>query len=375
MSPTLTILVVASCVAAACALIGSFLVLRRMALLGDAISHAVLPGIALAFLITGDRSPLPMVIGAGIFGVLTVFLVELGTRTGRLQEDASIGVVFPALFAIGVILISRYAAQVDLDLDCVLHGEIAYTPWDLLHWRGRPIGPKALWINSVVLSANIAFVTLFYKELKLSTFDAPLATALGFAPGVVHYLLMTMVSVTVVGAFESVGAILVVAMLVVPPATAYLLTERLSRMLLLSMALGVSSAVLGYGFARWIDASIAGAIATVAGLQFLVVFLGSPRHGLLARMIRHRRMRRSASEQLLMLHLHDGEGLVPAADVATRFSWPSRRLARVVAPLATRGWIEILDDGLRLTAAGDTALTEAGRDVLRHPLDAGERAV
>lgn len=374
MSPTLVILLVASCVAAACALIGSFLVLRRMALLGDAISHAVLPGIALAFLITGDRSPLPMVIGAGIFGVLTVFLVELATRTRRLQEDASIGVVFPALFAIGVILISRYAAQVDLDLDCVLHGEIAYTPWDVLHWNGQPIGPKALWINGVVLLANIAFVTVFYKELKLSTFDGALATALGFVPGLLHYLLMTMVSVTVVGAFESVGAILVVAMLVVPPATAYMLTERLSRMLVLSMALGVSSAWLGYGLARWLDASIAGAIATVAGLQFVVVFLGSPRHGLLARLWRHRKLRRSTSEQLLMLHLHDDHGTVATAEVATRFAWTPRRLDRVVRPLVARGWIDATQDGLRLTPAGDAALTATGRDILRHPLDVVEDA-
>ncbi len=374
MSPTLVILLVASCVAAACALIGSFLVLRRMALLGDAISHAVLPGIALAFLFTGDRSPLPMVIGAGVFGVLTVFLVELGTRTRRLQEDASIGVVFPALFAIGVILISRYAAQVDLDLDCVLHGEIAYTPWDLLHWGDHPIGPKALWVNGFVLFANLVFVAMFYKELKISTFDSALASALGFVPGLIHYLLMAMVSVTVVGAFESVGAILVVAMLVVPPATAYMLTERLSRMLVLSMALGLSSAWLGYGLARWLDASIAGAIATVAGLQFVIVFLGSPRHGLLARLWRHRKLRRSTSEQLLMLHLRDDHGTVATAEVASRFAWAPRRLGRVVAPLVERGWVDETADGLRLTPAGDTALTEAGRDILRHPLDVVEDA-
>jgi manganese/zinc/iron transport system permease protein len=366
MNPTLTILLVASLVAASCALIGSFLVLRKMALLGDAISHAVLPGIAIAFLWTGSRSPLPMILGAAALGVLTVFLVELFNRTRRLQEDASIGVVFPALFSLGVVLISRYATQVDLDLECVLYGEIAYTPWDLLYLGGHPIGPKALWINGVVLAFNLLFVVLFYKELKLTTFDSELAAALGFAPVLMHYLLMTTVSVTVVGAFESVGAILVVAMLVVPPATAYLLTDRLSTMLGLSVGLGVFSALAGYGVARWLDASIAGAMATVAGLVFLAVFFLSPRHGVLARSLDHRRLAAAMSEQLLLLHLsHEGEP-TPLAGLSQRFSWRRRRLEGVVGRLTQRGWISRESRGLYLTEAGETALATAGGSELRH---------
>jgi len=369
MSPTLVILLVASAVAAACALIGTFLVLRKMALLGDAISHAVLPGIALAFLLTGERSALPMVLGAGAIGVLTVVLVELATRTRRLREDASIGVVFPALFAFGVILISHYAAQVDLDLDCVLYGEVAYTPWDLLFWHGQPIGPKALWVNGSVLGLNLLFVTLLYKELKLSTFDPALAVGLGFAPTLVHYLLMSMVSITVVGAFESVGAILVVAMLVVPPATAYLWTERLSMMLVMAVSLGIASALLGYGFARWLDASIAGAMAMMAGLFFLVSFLVSPHHGLLARLLRHRRLGRSMAEQLLMLHLSAGQEGVAPARLAERFSWSQAHLARVARRLRERGWLAMAEgDQLSLTADGLLALEAAGRTPLRHPL-------
>lgn len=265
MSPELVILLVGSLVAVNCALLGSFLVLRKMALLGDAISHAVLPGIAIAFLLAGSRSPLPMLIGAGALGLVTVFLVELFHKTRRLAEDASIGVVFPALFSLGVILISRYAAQVDLDLDCVLYGEIAYAPWDLWLAGGRSLGPKALWLNGALLVVNLAFVGSLWKELKISTFDPELAAALGFSPALMHYLLMGAVSMTVVGAFESVGAILVVAMLIVPPAAAYLLTERLHRMVMLAAAFGVLSTVGGYALARALDASIAGAMATVAG--------------------------------------------------------------------------------------------------------------
>jgi manganese/zinc/iron transport system permease protein len=287
-SPELTIILTGSLVAASCALVGSFLVLRKMSLLGDAISHAVLPGIVLAFLATGSRASLPMLLGAGALGLLTVALVELFNRSRRLREDASIGVVFPALFSLGVILISRYAAQVDLDLDCVLYGEIAYAPLDTLVLFGRELGPRSLWVNGSILLVVLSFVGLFYKELKVSTFDAGLAAAIGFSPVMIHYLLMSAVSVTVVGAFESVGAILVVAMLVVPPAAAYLLTDRLSHMLALAVGLGVASAVGGYGLARWLDASIAGAMALVAGLLFLAAFLFSPRHGVVARALANR---------------------------------------------------------------------------------------
>ncbi|MEO1085226.1 MAG: metal ABC transporter permease [Acidobacteriota bacterium] len=366
MNPTLVILLVGSAVGASCALIGTFLVLRKMALLGDAISHAVLPGIAIAFLITGDRSALPMVIGAAALGVVTVFLVELGTRSGRLREDASIGVVFPALFSIGVILISRYAGQVDIDLECVLYGEIAYTPWDVLFWGEQSIGPRALWINGIILGLVILFVAVFYKELKLSTFDASLAAALGFSPVVLHYLLMSMLSITIVGAFESVGAILVVAMLVVPPASAYLLTERLSRMLALSVLFGAASAVLGYYVARLIDASIAGAMASVAGALFGLVFLFSPTHGLLAKVLRHRSLSEGMSEQLLMLHIGHING--SSLDIVRRrFSWREAKLRRIVARLRQRGWLEAAAGGdLRLTAAGSAALERSGQAPLQH---------
>ncbi len=366
MSPTLVIILVGSCVAASCALVGAFLVLRQMALLGDAISHAVLPGIVIAFLLTGSRSSLPMVLGAGAVGVLTVLLVELFNRTRRLREDASIGVVFPALFAFGVLLVSRYAAQVDLDLDCVLYGEIAYAPWDLIFAGERSLGPKALWVNGVVLAVNLSFVLLLYKELKLSTFDRELAAALGFVPAALHYLLMGLVSITVVGAFESVGAILVVAMLIVPPAAAYLLTDRLSRMLLLSAALGVASAAGGYAMARWLDASIAGSMATVAGAIFLAAFLLSPRHGLAAQAIRHRRLLLATAEQLVMLHLSQGSEGLPRDEVVRRFAWPARRLDATVRRLAGRGWIEADGSGLKLTAAGAAALEASGQAVLRH---------
>ncbi len=366
MSDALSIIAVGACVGVSCALVGSFLVLRKLALIGDAISHAVLPGIALAFLLTGSRNPLPMVIGAGALGVITVSLVELAHRTRLLKQDASIGVVFPALFSIGVILISRYATRVDLDLDCVLHGEIAYTPLDTLTFGGANLGPRALWLNGAILLANVVLVALFYKELKVATFDAGLAATLGFSPLLLHYGLMTAVSVTVVGAFESVGAILVVAMLIVPPATAHLLTERLHTMLALACGLGVFSAVLGYLLARVLDTSIAGSMAAVSGLLFALALLLAPNHGVGARLLRTRRLRDRLCEQLLLLHLRrSGDGM-PMDEVQRRFTWPATTLERVARRLQGRGLIERGNRGLRLTADGESALERAGQLPLRH---------
>ncbi|HEX6201697.1 MAG TPA: iron chelate uptake ABC transporter family permease subunit [Thermoanaerobaculia bacterium] len=368
MSPAVVIMLVASLVAASCALVGSFLVLRKMALLGDAISHAVLPGIAIAFLWTGNRAALPMVLGAGALGVLTVFLVEMFHKSGRLKEDASIGVVFPALFSIGVIMISRYASQVDLDLDCVLYGEIAYAPWDLLLLGNSSYGPKALWVTGGVFLLVLGLVLAFYKELKISTFDPELAGSLGFSPVLLHYLLMTAVSITVVGSFESVGAILVVAMLVVPPATAYLLTDRLSRMLLLAVALGVASAVGGYGLARWLDCSIAGAMATLAGGLFVLALAASPRHGLLSKMLTHRRMAERLAGQLLLLHLEPGGRGVSPQMLLERFGWRPARLERVTRRLIRAGWVERRSEGLRLTDDGARVLEASGGEILAHRL-------
>lgn len=361
MNPALVIIAVAALVAANCALVGSFLVLRKMALLGDAISHAVLPGIVIAFLATGSRAPLPMILGAGALGVLTVFLVALFQRSERLREDASIGVVFPALFSLGVILISRYAAQVDLDLDCVLYGEIAYTPWDTISWGVRSLGPKALWVGGGMLLANLGFVLGLWKELELTSFDPELSASLGFRPVLMHYLLMSAVAATVVASFESVGAVLVVALLVVPPATAFLLTDRLPRMIALAVGLGVLGSALGYGLARVLDCSIAGAIGFVCGLQFLAAFLLSPSHGYLRVRRRHRALHRDFDERLVLLHVDDGFG--SAQELARRLGWRSERVARSLAQLRERRWI---DD----SAEGRLATTPEGRVVLAGPLDA-----
>ncbi|GJM30531.1 MAG: manganese transport system membrane protein MntD [Cyclobacteriaceae bacterium] len=268
------IILAGSLVAIPCGLLGCYLILRKMAMIGDAISHAVLPGIVIAFFVSGSREPVSMLLGAGILGILTTFLIEFFHTKARLQTDAAIGVTFTWLFALGVILISVFAGQVDLDQDCVLYGEIAYVPIDL--WitdSGRIMGPRVIYIMGMVFLVVLCFILIGYKELFLTTFDPAFASATGISVALWHYLLMGAVSFTTVGAFESVGAILVVAFLIVPPATAYLLTEDFKKMMLITALLGLVISFCGYYLAVWLDGSIAGAMSVVAGLIFGVVFL------------------------------------------------------------------------------------------------------
>lgn len=276
------IIVSGSLVAICCSLLGCYLILRKMAMVGDAISHAVLPGIVLAFLLTGSRDSIPMLLGAGILGVISTFLIEFFHTKAKLQTDASIGVTFTWLFALGVILLSVFAGQVDLDQDCVLYGEIAYVPLDLIITKsGMLLGPKTVWLMSIVLLIIIIFIVTGYKELFLTTFDPAYALSIGISATLWHYLLMGAVSLTTVAAFEAVGAILVVAFLVVPPATAYLLTRNFKHMLFLSCAIGVCISVAGFYLAVWLDGSIAGAMAAVSGLIFGLTVLFSPQEGVL----------------------------------------------------------------------------------------------
>ncbi|MBO9606896.1 MAG: metal ABC transporter permease [Paenibacillaceae bacterium] len=274
-------------VACSCSLLGCFLILRRMAMIGDAISHAVLPGIVIAFLFSGTRDSLPMLLGAACLGLLTVWLIQLFHQSG-VQADASIGVVFTALFSVGVVLVSLYAGKVDLDLDCVLYGEIAYVGWDLTALTSAVSLPKAVIMLGMALLASVLVISLFYKQFKLIAFDPALAAAVGIPVALFHYLLMGLVSMTTVASFESVGAILVVGMLVVPAAAAYLLTDRLGGMILYSMLIGSASAVIGYYAAVVFDASIAGCMVSAAGVLFALAFLFSPSHGVVGRIVRRR---------------------------------------------------------------------------------------
>ena len=358
MTPQLEIQLIAAVTAAACALVGAFLVLRKTALLSDAISHAILPGIVLAFFQTENLNSPLLLVAAAVTGVLTVGAIEALGQTRLVKQDAAIALVFPALFSVGVVMISRYASGVHLDTDAVLLGDPAFSWIRRFEVGGRDLGPQALWLMGTVLAVVIAFVALFYKELKLSTFDPALAAALGLAPAAVHYALMSLVSVVAVGAFDVVGSILVVGLMIAPPAAAWLLTDRLPVLLALSVGLGVVSAVAGYWLARGLDVSIAGAMAVAAGLVFAAALALAPDRGLVAQARRRARQRIAFAERMLLVHLLHHEH-TPDADRECRVGhlqehlrWERSFATRAVKAAQRDGAVRQSGDRLALTASG-----------------------
>ncbi len=305
------IVIIGALCAVACALPGCFLLLRGMSMMGDAISHAVLPGLAIAFLVTESRSSIGMFIGAAAVGVLTAVFTQWISNFGRVDRGASMGIVFTTLFAIGLLLIVRAADHVDLDPGCVLYGAIELTPMD----RVGPI-PRAAAVLGTVLLINLAIITLAFKELRISSFDPELATSMGINATAMHYLLMTMVAITTVASFEAVGSIIVIAMLIVPAATAYLLTNRLIPMLAISAAVAAASAAIGHlaalevptwfsypttnaaGQTLWqpfASTTTSGMMATAAGGLLILAWLFAPEHGVIGRRL-HRTRPRMADE-------------------------------------------------------------------------------
>lgn len=288
------IVIIGALCAIACALPGCFLVLRQMSMMGDAISHAVLPGLAIAFLVTGNRASLVMFAGAAIVGVFTAVFIHWVTKLGQVDRGASMGIVFTTLFALGLLLIVQAADHVDLDPGCVLYGAIELTPLDVacsFNLGTSTIDvPRAALVLSIILLLNLAIIVLLFKELRISAFDPELATTVGVNATLMHYLLMTMVAVTTVAAFEAVGSIIVIAMLIVPAATAYLLTDRLALMILISAVVAGAASFLGHASAltvpKWFgfeNTTTSGMMAAAAGFLFVLAWLFSPKSGLITR--------------------------------------------------------------------------------------------
>lgn len=354
----------ASVVAVACALSGVFLVLRRMSMISDAIGHSILPGLVLGFFITQNLNSPLLILMAALTGILTVIAVEAIQKTDLVKEDTAIGLVFPALFSIGIIMISKYAKDVHLDVDAVLLGELAFAPFDRWFIGDINMGPKALWVMGVILMITISLLILFYKELKVSTFDPGLSAALGISPAVIHYALMSVSSVTIVGAFDAVGAILVVALMIVPAAAAYLLTNDLKKMLILSAAFGIFSAISGYWLANILNASISGSMATMLGLLFLMVYLFAPGRGLFAHFFKQRRQKSEVMLLTFLLHLHS---LDAANDLEERkiahlnfhFNWNNKQAKNILSLGKDNDLISVDKDLVHLTDKGTAFTTKA----------------
>lgn len=287
----LEIYAVAIVVAIAAALPGVFLVIRGTTMLSDAITHSILLGIVLAFFITNDLKSPFLLFGATLVGLLVVWLIEALQRTQLMSNDAAIGIVFPLFFSLAIILITRYAGDVHLDTDSVLLGELAFVPFRRLIIAGLDFGPQSLWVMLGILILNAIFITLFYKELKVSTFDPIFSAAIGFSPLVIHYALMGLVSLTAVGAYDAVGSILVVGFMVGPALTGYLFTDNLKKMIVITIIVAIFNSIVGITLARYLDVSLAGMIALITGVTVFITFLFSPTKGWIKKRITYNKQK------------------------------------------------------------------------------------
>lgn len=357
------IMVVGVLCATSTALLGNFLVLRRMSMLGDAVSHAVLPGLVAAFLISHSRSSLAMFVGAVIVGVLTAMFTEWIRRFGRVEESAAMGVVFTSLFALGLVMIVQ-ADHVDLDADCVLYGAIDLTPMFTFNIGAYEV-PQAAVVLSVVTLINAAFVLVCYKELKISSFDPSLAHSQGVRPAWMHYALMVLVAVTTVACFESVGNILVVAMLVVPPSAAFLLTHRLGLMIVLSVVIGAAGAILGHVGAFAIprafgmpSTSTAGMMSVALGGLFVLALLFAPQQGLVSRSIRRFVLSQQILRDDIVAYLYragerHGEAIAKRSDLITELFSSAVPMSLALRRLVRQDCIRDCGQQIELTKQGE----------------------
>lgn len=354
-----------ACCATACALLGCFLVLRRLSLLGDAISHAILPGLAAAFIITSSRGAIPMLVGATVVGLITAVFSSAIHRWGRIPEDAAMGVVFTSLFAVGVILITWGARDVDLDPGCVLYGVLETIALHRVDVLGFSI-PPAFVSLAVVLAVVVLVLTVAFKELKIVSFDSGLAASLGFSVALIHYTFMGLVAATTVVSFEAVGSILVIVMLIAPAASAHLLTDRLSRMLWISALIAIGACVAGYLLAVWVDTSVAGMISVVLFGVFILTSLLAPRYGVISKLAHRVRLAvRILGEDVLgmLYRWHERAALSGTAAVPPLSPADLRR--GLQRPFLTRLALASLSRQGLIERAATVSLTPRGMDAAR----------
>ena len=326
--------------AAACAPLGVFLILRRLSMMADAISHTVLLGIVLAFFLTHDLGSPWLLFGAALVGIVTVSLVELLGKTHLVKYDDAIGVIFPLLFALAVILISKYAGNAHLDTDMVLMGEVIYAGLNTVEIGGVEVAASSIKMGGLLL-VIAAFIAVFYKELKVSTFDSEYAQIIGVPTGILFYAFMSLTSLTTVAAFDAVGAILVISFFIAPGATALLFTKHLSHTLLLALLIAIVNAVIGYAFAVHMNASIAGLCAVMNMLVYLSALLTGPK-GAVTSYIRRLQSVRQMQRDLFLLHIgrHSAEckesAENDAGEIGNHLKWNENKVRRVSRELIER---------------------------------------
>jgi manganese/zinc/iron transport system permease protein len=312
--------------------------------MSDAISHAVLPGIIIAFLLVQDRTSPILILGAALSGLFLVYLTEVIYKTKLVKEDAAIGLVFPALFSLGVILISLNLSSVHFHEHSVLVGDINLSAINQSEFLGI-LMPKSVPVLSGLLLFNILFIFIIFKELKISTFDAGLAAAFGFSPVLLHYLFMSLISVTAVGAFDTAGSILVIALMIAPAASAYLLTDNLKLMFVIASVIGIVSSVAGFYFSYYFNSTPSGGIAVTTGFIFLLSYLFSPKHGLVYKSIKRKKQQTEFYQKVLIIHLINHENSTNAEtenalnDIHNHVSWDKDFTSKVVSSCIDSGLI------------------------------------
>ena len=342
--------------AIACSIIGVFLVLRRLSMLADAISHSILLGIVLAYFVVKDITSVYLVFGAAIFGVITVFSIESLSKTKLVKNDDAVGIVFPMFFALAVILITKYARNVHLDVDIVLMGEVIMAPLNTVNFLGMEI-PKSLLQMSVMGLINIAFIRIFFKELKLTTFDAEFAKIAGFSEVLLFYGLMSLTSFTTVVAFEAVGAILVISFLIAPASSAYLISKNLRTMIIISVLYSILNSILGFVLAMYYNLSMSGMSATIAGITFFITFLFN-KNGFLMKIITRKRKHIEFKKDAFLMHVgnhQQGENSkeeLGINTIYTHLSWEKEDIEKYSNILIEENKI-LIDEGVyKLTEKG-----------------------
>lgn len=367
--PQIEIIIIGTLIAISCSIVGVFLVLRKLSMMSDAITHTVLLGIVIGYFMTHDMNSPVLMIGAVVMGLITVYMVEMLQNTRLLSEEASIGVVFPFIFSIAVILISRYAGSVHLDTDAVLLGELAFAPLSRLSFLGISI-PTAYLNAGFILILDAVIVTLFFKELKVTSFDPILAAAIGISPVLMNYLLMTLVSITAVGAFNAVGSILVIAFMIGPPVTAYLMTHDLKRMIYLSVLISAINVFVGYQIARILDVSIAGSMAVMTGISFVLVFLFEPNNGYVMRMMLRSKQKRSFKEMVVLLHIYNHhvyhQDIITEESVKQILNYDNVYIENTLQLFAKNAYIEMKQDVIILTQKGVAVSRDYEKTMLSH---------
>ena len=352
----------------ACAVLGVFLVLRRLSMVSDAISHSVLLGIVIGYFVTKDIGSVLLIIGASLFGVLTTVCIELLIKSKRVTEDASVGIIFPLFFSIAVILITRYARNVHLDTEMVLIGEIILAPLHRINFLGLSL-PKALVQMFFVLLINTVFIAVFFRKLKISSFDPVYAGVAGIAGAGLYYVFMALVSFTAVSAFESVGAILTISFFISPAASAYLISKDLKITIFLAAVYAVVNSCIGYFLAVKFNVSMSGMCALVSGLTFMITIAVYP-GGIITKIIRYIKNKNRFSRELLILHIdnHTGKknalGELGYSTIREHIAWSDSKLKYVLDKLIKKGYV------YRAKERGVYSLTETGKklsdDIRKH---------